>query len=288
MLAGVANEILQPWEYPHTLLSDPAEIAAHVAAGVLDQASAEHYQNKHDHFVELVHKGGDGTLKSLRLSGNLRNNKAGDWQAIAMGGDVAFGDNGTASASAATSLTDGAKSWTVNAWAHHIVAVGPNASGTGSTVFGVVLSNTSTVLTVDQWYTAASTIGGAAGTTPNATSKYQILGGGMPLRFLALSNDAGAPGTTDTSLASEITSNGLGRAEGTFAHTAVAGGTTTTVTSTYTLAKTFTATGSQSAQKASVFYSVVASTGAPMFENTFSSVSMINGDTLAVTWTVNC
>jgi len=283
----VATEgLVAPLEHVHTLFSTPEEIEAHVASGVMDEESAHHYSQLHDHFVEIAHRDSEGKLKSVRLSGNLRNDKGGDWQAITMGGDVAFGDTGTASASSATTLTDSGKSWTTNAWAHHIVAVGPNASGTGSTVFAPVLSNTGTVLTVDQWYTAAATIGGAAGTTPNATGKYQILGGGMPLRFIALSNDSGAPAATDTALASEITSNGLGRAEATYAHTAVSGGTSSTVSSVYTLAKTFTATGTQSAQKAAVFYSVVASTGTPMFENTFTSVSMINGDTVAVTWTI--
>lgn len=279
--------LLAPLEMPHTPFSDAADLRAALDAGVIDQASYDEYQKPHDHFVEVTVRRA-GKIVQQRLSPNLRNNAGGDWQAIAMGGDVAFGDNGTASASGAATLTDGSKSWTTNQWLHHIVAVGPNASGTGSTVFGMILSNTATVLTVDRWYTSAAAIGGAAGTTPNATSKYQILGANMPLRFIALSADAGAPATTDTALASELSTNGLGRAEATYAHTAVSGGTTTTVTTTYTLAKTFTATGTQTGiQKCGVFYSVVGATGTAMFENTFSPVNVISGDQLTVTWTVN-
>lgn len=257
-------------------------------SGVLDPDSFDHFQASHDHFVEIVHRGSDGELKSLRGSGNLRNNTGGDWQAIAMGGDVAFGDQKTSTGATATTLTVSGTPWSVNQWAHHIVAVGANSSGTGSIVFAPILSNTNAVLTVDRWYTAGATIGGAAGTTPNATSQFQILGGSPPLRMLALSNDSGAPSSADTSLTGELSTNGLGRAEGTFAHTAVTGTQGTTVTSTYTLAKTFTATGTQtSIQKCSLFYSIVAATGTPMFENTFSSVNVISGDTLAVTWTIN-
>jgi len=59
-----------------------------------------------------------------------------------------------------------------------------------------------------------------------------------------------------------------------------------TETSTYTLANTFTATGAQSALRAAVFGSSVQSTAPLIFTNTFSSVSMIANDTLAVTWTI--
>ena len=95
--------------------------------------------------------------------------------------------------------------------------------------------------------------------------------------YIALSNDAGSPNATDTAVASEITSNGLARALGTASHT-------TNATS-YTLAYTFTATGTQSAQKAGILNAT--SSGTLCFENTFTQVSMVSGDTLAVTWTIN-
>lgn len=280
-------EILHPWELPHTLISDPAELASLVASGVMDPESAEHYQNKHDHFVEVLHHRGD-ELVSARLSGNLRNNKAGDWQALVMGGDVNNSYTGTATASGATSLTATGTPWSSNQWAHHSVYTGPNSSGAGSNVIGQVLSNTSSVLTVDQWYTPGNGPSGSAGTTPNSTATFIIGSNAFGLRVLALSTDSGAPATTDTSLTGELSTNGLGRAFGVFAHSAVSGGTSSTVTTVYTLANTFTASGTTSSiQKCALFYSIVAATGTAFFENTFSSVNVISGDTLAVTWTIN-
>jgi len=95
--------------------------------------------------------------------------------------------------------------------------------------------------------------------------------------YIALSNDSGAPAATDTAVASEITTNGLARANGTASHTANA--------TSYTISYTFTATGSQSAQKAGLLNA--SSSGTLCFENTFTQVSMASGDTLAVTWTIN-
>ena len=95
--------------------------------------------------------------------------------------------------------------------------------------------------------------------------------------YIALSNDSGTPAATDTSVASEITTNGLARANGTATHTSNA--------TSYTVAYTFTATGTQSAQKAGLLNA--ASSGTLCFENTFTQVSMASGDTLTVTWTIN-
>jgi len=95
--------------------------------------------------------------------------------------------------------------------------------------------------------------------------------------YIALSNSGATPAATDTALASEITTNGLARANATPSHTSNA--------TSYTLAYTFTATASQSAQNAGMLNA--SSGGTLCFENTFSQVSMNSGDTLQVTWTVN-
>jgi len=96
--------------------------------------------------------------------------------------------------------------------------------------------------------------------------------------YIALSSDTGTPAATDTSVASEITTGGLARANGTASHTANA--------TSYTVAYTFTATATQTAvQKAGLLNA--SSSGTLCFENTFSAVSMQSGDTLAVTWTIN-
>lgn len=70
-------------------------------------------------------------------------------------------DSGTASAGGATTLTDAAKAWTVNAYAGKIVRL---VTGTGSAAadpYRYIVSNTATALTV----TPAWTVNPAAGTT---------------------------------------------------------------------------------------------------------------------------
>jgi hypothetical protein len=98
-------------------------------------------------------------------------------------------------------------------------------------------------------------------------------------RYIALTQDTGAVSASDTTLASEITTNGLARVVATYAHTS---GTTS-----YTMSNTFTASGSFSAvQKAGLFNA--SSSGTMVFEGTFASAALNSGDSLAVTWTVNC
>ena len=94
--------------------------------------------------------------------------------------------------------------------------------------------------------------------------------------YIALTNDATAPAATDTTLASEIATNGLTRAQGAYAHTAG--------TNTFTITKTFTATATQSAQKAGLF--TASSVGTMLAETAFTSVTLNNGDTLTITWTI--
>ena len=94
--------------------------------------------------------------------------------------------------------------------------------------------------------------------------------------YIALTNTAITPGATDTTLSGEIVANGLSRAQGTYTHTANA--------TTYTISKTFTATGAQSAQAGGVF---TASSGGTMcFEDTFTQATLATSDTIQITWTV--
>lgn len=207
-----------------------------------------------------------------------------DWEAKALGGGLGafFGAGATGNATSAPTATTftnsgGAFPTTNQGLAGMIVAAGPNASGAGAVVFGVIVSNTATVLTVDQWYNPAT---GAAGTTPNATASYQILPGQFPAMFLALTSDAGAPAASDTTLASEATTNGFARAIGTWAHTAAA--------STYTLQKVFNATGSLTVNKEAVFGAANTTGGGVMpFESAEPSPPvLISGDQLTQTVTI--
>lgn len=95
--------------------------------------------------------------------------------------------------------------------------------------------------------------------------------------YIALSNDAGAPAAGDTTVTAEIAANGLSRAQGTYAHT--------NGTASYTVQKVFTATGTQASQKAGLLNA--SSSGTLCFENTYTQVTVNNGDTLTVTWTIN-
>lgn len=242
-------------------------------------------------FLSQVH-GADGQLKQTSVRHNLTTDTATgytnrrDWQSKAMGGGVWPGSaatlTGAATATSGTSLTNSGASFPTSGQglAGAIVAVGPNSSGAGSTVFGVIVSNTSTVLTVDQWYNAGTM---AAGTTPNATASYQVLPGQMPAMFLAVTSDATSPTSADTTLTSEATTNGFARAVGTFAHTAAA--------TTYTLTKVFTASGTLTVNKEAVFGAANTTAGGVMpFESAEPSPpTLVSGDTLTqvVTITIN-
>lgn len=95
--------------------------------------------------------------------------------------------------------------------------------------------------------------------------------------YIALSSNSAAPAATDTSLTGEINTNGLNRAQGTYSHTAG--------TNTFTVTKTFTATGTVSdVQKTGLF--TASSGGTMMAENTFSTADLIANDQLTVTWTI--
>lgn len=71
--------------------------------------------------------------------------------------------SGTATAGAATTLTNGAKSWATNQWANFQVRI---TGGTGAGQVRTIASNTGTVLTVSASWT----------TSPDATSTYVIEG----------------------------------------------------------------------------------------------------------------
>lgn len=96
------------------------------------------------------------------------------------------------------------------------------------------------------------------------------------LNYIALSNDTLTETATSTVLSSEIAANGLSRAIGAVAHT---GGTNTT-----TVQKTFTATGTQSAQKAALF--TASSAGTMNHALAFTQRNLVTNDTLQVTFTI--
>lgn len=95
--------------------------------------------------------------------------------------------------------------------------------------------------------------------------------------YIALSNDSLTETAASTTLSSEIVANGLSRAIGTV--TLASGSGTST-----TIAKTFTATGAQSAQKAALF--TASSAGTMNHVLSFTQRALQTNDTLAITFTI--
>ncbi len=71
-------------------------------------------------------------------------------------------DYGTATAGAASTLTDGLQNWTADRWVGYKIEI---TEGTGAGQTRTILSNTADTLTVSQAWTTA----------PDATSKYRIV-----------------------------------------------------------------------------------------------------------------
>lgn len=206
-----------------------------------------------------------------------------NWLAQQMGQGPSFATancQGQNTSATATTLVNTGATWSVNAFVGCIVVCDTVGAG-GAHVYGVIMSNTATTLNVDQWTSLTSSTG-AAGTTPNGSSNwYSILPVSAAAAWMALTQTAITPAATDTSLSGELTTLGMSRAVGTFAHVAAA--------STYTLIHLWTASGSCTINGESQFNSNYPSTGTSYmpFENTEPTPpSLLTGDTLTNTVTV--
>jgi hypothetical protein len=215
-----------------------------------------------------------GQVLDLGWSHNLKTTVGMDWLHYAMGGHLGFGVSGTiATATSATSLTATSTPFVASAYIGMIVVA---EQSTNAPVWGNIGANTTSVLTVDAWYNGDD----SAGTTPSSTANYLILPGQAAARYIALTTDTSGPAVGDVVLTSELTTNGLGRALATFAHTPGA--------TTFTLAKTFSATGTQAnIHKAGLFTAGTLTAAGVDVANTNlnADASVANGDSLAVTWT---
>lgn len=206
---------------------------------------------------------------------------------------------GTATAATATTLTGSSEtnaSRAANECAGMMLVVSANAAGTGSKVYGLIISHTSgttPVYTVDRWYNEA-TPGGSAGTTPNATSLYSVVAA-PPTMFVALSTDTtakslgGSGGTADAAtiaqaLTGEITTSGGGLIR----KIAPVGNSGASVT----LTPVFTANGTDSLPvtvgTAGASPSIVATNGALDYMTLVSPTATLSasGDQLTLTWTM--
>lgn len=241
------------------------------------QRTASHFLTQvHDRHGRLKFAG--AWRKNLTTDSATGYTNRRDWEAKALGGGLAVGASaqGTLTGATATTATSATASFPVagQGLAGQVVVVSKDATGAGSTVFGIIVSNTATALTVDRWWDA-TTLG--LGTTPSVIGAYIVIPGQFPAMLLALTADATAPSASDQTLAGELTTGGLGRAVGTWAH--VAAGTT------YTLQKVFNSTTSATINKEAVF--AAASGGAMPFESAEPSPpSLVSGDQLTQTVTV--
>ena len=238
----------------------------------------------------------DGLVKHVGAPHrNLRVNAGSDWQAQVMEGGPTnnVAQRAATSISTTTTLNDTGAAFPTSAnitgvtggLVGRFIAVGPNSSGTGSTVYGVIVTNAATLVTVDRWVAAGSPF--AAGTTPNGTAQYQVLPGNAPSWFMALSTTVQSGAAGDTVLAGELTSGGFARAPFTTL-------THTLATTSYSLANTFTASATQTINSEALFNAsgaagVTATTGGVMsFESAEPNApTLVSGDTLAQTCLVN-
>lgn len=225
--------------------------------------------------------GEPGTFEDLGWSHNYRPDAGMDWLHRTMGGYIFAGTSnfGTTTSISATSVTDTGKTWTTDDLIGSRIWM-PVTGVTTQPVYGNILDNTGTVITIDQWNKYDDT----AGTTPANGNAYVIQNGCGPARFIGLTNDntshPNEVGASTTALTSEITANGLGRALATFAHTATQ--------ETYTLTKQWTATGAQSVHRAGNFTGDYgASGGGIMVAGTDlnADATLATNDTLQVVWT---
>lgn len=196
-----------------------------------------------------------------------------EWRQIA---GLAAGASGTSTATSATTMTDSGATWGTTQFVGGSVVCGNR--------YANILSHTGTVLTIDRWYDP-TTPGGAAGSTPGATTVYVILPTSLPAQFMGLTADATAVATSDTTLPSEITTvgGGLIRKQTTLAHTAGA--------STGTHTAVFTANGTDAlpvtVAKMGISPGIV-STVRSLFQTVLSATATLSasGDQLTVVDTV--
>lgn len=190
----------------------------------------------------------------------------------------------TPTASPAWTVSTSSNLGTANVWTGYIVIAGGGVSG--AMTYGVIVSNTATVLTIDKWYNPANPTGAAA-SNPAVNTSFVIVPGNASVFYMALTNTGSfTPVHGDTSLSGEQTTNGLSRQAATFAHTFSASSTNNT----YTLTSTWTYTGSSPVTLTGIgtFDSATSSTGVMFHETALSSSATVsaNGDQLTVTQTV--
>ncbi len=241
----------------------------------------------------------DGTVQDLGVSRNLLTNIGrdvwcGSWGFRPAGQTLAAQ---ISTAISATTIQDTGSVYTASNLATPQLGVAgmrvyasPNTT-TNPLVWGNIISNTTHIITVDQWWKYAAVAGGPptnpdiVGTTPTSGNSYLVAPGGLgAIQFMGLTANASAASASNTVLTGEITTNGGARQSTTYAHTF--GGTTLTLTSIFNFSGTLTAV-----HRGGLFTTLEATPGtAPMvYETVFSSpgdFTVGNGDSATCTWTI--
>ena len=111
-----------------------------------------------------------------------------------------------------------------------------------------------------------------------------------PFTYIAVGTGAGSETNTNTDLGTELAASGLNRALATTVSitNSTTGGTGSTSAS-VSISKAFSVSGTQTVTEAGLFNDTLAnaSTDAMFARKVFSGVTVNNGDTLTVTWTIN-
>lgn len=164
---------------------------------------------------------------------------------------------------------------TAGVWSGYLVV-------TFTGVYGVVVSNTTTALTVDRWYNPATPTG-VAGSTPASSTQCVIIPGNASCWWMGIST-ATTTALTDIVLTGEQSTNGLGRAPATFAHTY----SNSSANNSFTLTNTFTYTGTGALTLGAIGIFDAASTGIPLFTTPLSATATVtaSGDSVTCTDTI--
>ena len=271
--------LLHAWSKPRILTRDDGRIG--VFRG--DKRVAGFHSGPNVVHAFITHP--DGSIEDLGESHNFLTTDGRDWWSDALGGSSAItAQNGPATASSATSLTGTGSTWTASSLgttpgnAGKVVFI-PITSLTTTPVYGLIGSNSTTVLTVDKWWTPDFA---GTGTTPAATSAFVIMPGrGAGVLFMGLTTDAAAGAVGDHTLASEITTNGCARAKATYTHTY--GVATSTIVNAFSPSGTFTAI-----HRMALFTASTNAAGGIMVYEAVLNVdaTVASGDTLTVTDTI--
>lgn len=216
----------------------------------------------------------------------LRTTAGRDFQSQVMGGGLLDAAQIlTATAATATTVTFSTQAtWATDEHRGKICVVTRNAAGAGSNVYGVILANSTTVITVDKWYSAQDP-GGAAATTPDATGAILVCNLGAPCWWMAVTEDTGQTiQNTEIALTAEMAIDGFVRAMAGYSHT--------TASTSFALAKTFTSTkasGSSTLTRMALFNSSRNATG--QFMVFFSAIPsppvLILNDQVTITDTID-